>query len=109
MEPAAQLVHPVFVVPVLYVPARHNVQLDAPVPAKPVEEPAPQLVQPVFVAPVLYVPAVHNVQLVAPVSTTPVEEPAPQFVQDDAPAAEYVPAGQAPQSVVVTTIPLGAR
>jgi len=45
MAPAAQAVQAVLVAPVLYVPAVHTVQLDAPVPAKPVEEPAPQAVQ----------------------------------------------------------------
>jgi hypothetical protein len=36
-EPAAQVVQPVFVVPVLYVPAAHAVQVDAPVDVWPVE------------------------------------------------------------------------
>jgi hypothetical protein len=44
-EPAAQVVQPVFVVPMLYVPEVHAVQLVAPVPDTPVEEPDPQSVQ----------------------------------------------------------------
>ena len=54
-----------FAPPVLYVPAVHAVQLDAPVPARFVAEPAPQLAQ-ATVEDALYVPAEHAVQVLAP-------------------------------------------
>ena len=74
-----------FVVSMLYVPAAHAVQLDAPVDVVPVEEPGPHSVQPVFVVSMLYVPAAHAVQLDAPADVVPVEEPGPQFKHDCCP------------------------
>ena len=72
---------PVFVAPVLYVPAAHNVQLVAPVDPEPVEEPAPQSAQAVWESG-LCLPAAHAVHVVAPVLVSVlVTEPAAHEVQ----------------------------
>ena len=77
-EPAAQVVQPVFVVPVLYVPAAHAEQVDAPVDVWPVEYPAPQSAQAVWESG-LYLPAAHAIHVLAPVLVRVlVTEPAPQ-------------------------------
>jgi hypothetical protein len=74
-----------------YVPAPHNVQVDAPVALEYV--PAPHNVQVDAPVALEYVPAPHNVQVDAPVALEYV--PAPHNVQVDAPVAlEYVPAPQ---------------
>ena len=101
-EPAAQVVQPVLVAPVLYVPAVHAVQVCAPVDAEPVEEPAPQLAQ-ATVEDALYVPAAQGSHVVAPVAASVlVMDPGLQAVQL---SAVHPPVQPAPVDDVARYLP----